>query len=156
MKLIDISTKKSPNTFAMVDDADYDWLNQWKWLKTSCGYAGRGETKGGKWRYISMHREILGAGSGLDVDHINGAKLDNRRSNLRICTRSQNLMNQNKQNGKTIAKGVYLHPSGKFKSTIKVNARSMHLGYFESEESAKTAYNEAAIKYFGEFARINP
>lgn len=76
---------------ALVDDTDFEWLNQWKWTLLQDKYAHR-NAGGGKW--IRMHRLIIGAPIGFHVDHINGDGLDNRRSNLRLCSASQNLMNR--------------------------------------------------------------
>ena len=101
VKQIDISTKKYPNIFALVDDEDYEYLNQWKWgaKKEPTGdfYVKRNSSrKKGKQHQIFMHREILGLeyGDKRQCDHINHNTSDNRQTNLRICTRRQNIHNQ--------------------------------------------------------------
>src|SRR5687768_11145590 len=88
--------------FATVDDADFDHLNQWKWHFSHYGYARRTtSSRFGRQKFIFMHREIMQAPDGMDVDHINCNKLDNRRQNLRLCTRADNLRNRNKQSNNT-------------------------------------------------------
>ena len=86
----------SRGLFAVVDDADYEWLSRWKWSASTYGYAVRAETISGrgksrKRKIFWMHREIMQTPPGKDTDHINGNRLDNRRLNLQICSRSQNI-----------------------------------------------------------------
>ena len=92
-----------------------------------------------------------------EVDHINNNGLDNRRCNLRLATRQQQNMNRKKLKGcSSRYKGVYWAKNRKkWCVRIEFNAKVMFLGYFESEIKAGKAYDEAAIKYFGEFARLN-
>jgi hypothetical protein len=153
MKLIDISTPKHPNTFTIVDDEDFEYLNQWKW-GVSCGYAIRriwGSTKS-----FRMQREITKVSKGFLVDHINGNKLDNRKENLRICTTAENTRNRHKIKVRLLPKGVYWRPKEKkYRAIIRFNYKHIHLGVFRTIPEASTAYNEAALKYHGEFARIN-
>ena len=96
--------------FALVDDEDYDFLMQWKW-SVSGKYAGRGVWFGHKFKpkskMILMHWEILGRKDGCHIDHKNHNTLDNRRSNLRHCTISQNQQNRTKSYGSNRYKGVY-------------------------------------------------
>ena len=108
--------KKIPltqNKFALVDDADYDWLNQFKWYARNEGqryYACRSFRVDGHVHHIVMHRLILGLkeGDGKITDHIDGNGLNNSRSNLRICTSAENNFNQRPQAGKTSKyKGVH-------------------------------------------------
>lgn len=141
---------------AIVDDSDYKWLNQWKWYYSSHGYVCRDE----KDKVIYMHRFIMDAPDGVDVDHRNTKGFDCRRENLRLATRSQNNYNRpvRKDNG-TGYKGVGLKKDqGRVKpyyARITVNKKKIHLGYYETAEEAAKAYDEAALKYHGEFARIN-
>lgn len=156
MKLIDISTPKYPNTFTMVDDEDYDWLNQWKWCFGS-RYVVRGKFENGRCRTIYMHLEILKPPSGMQGDHRFGDKLDHRRENLRICTNAENNRNKKPTPGRTLPKGVYqVSAKHGFRARIKLNYVLINLGYFATEAEAETAYIEAAKKYHGEFARIKP
>ncbi len=161
MKLIDISTKKHPNIFAMVDDEDFDFLNQWKWHKHDRqrppSYATRGFNDDGKHKFIGMHRAIMAAKKGEIVDHINGDGLDNRRENLRICNAHENMRNRRKYTkSASIFKGVTVRKErGDFRAAIKFNGRKISLGIFLTEVDAAIAYNAGAVKYHGEFASLN-
>lgn len=153
-----IGTKLIPLTqgkFAIVDANDFDSLSKTKWFtlssKNNVFYAVTGK------RCKVMHRIIMNAPDGIFIDHINHDGLDNRKINLRFCTRSQNTMNQRKpRNTSSRFKGVSFHKTtGKWRASIKVGEKSKWLGLFGNEEGAAIAYNEAAIKYFGEFALLN-
>ena len=155
MKEIELSQGK----VALVDDEDYEYLNQWKWcaLKShNVYYAVRTVRHDNMQTTQCMHRLILNCPSGMKDDHRNGDGLDNRRDNLRICTNAENIHNSRVQsrNKSSRFKGVHLHKA-KWCSRIKVNGVKIHLGYFISEYAAADAYDLAAKKYFGEFARLN-
>lgn len=92
----------------------------------------------------------------MHVDHANGDPLDNRRSNLRICTAYENNKNR-KRNSKssTKYKGVNIHKYGRYKATIKCDKVEYFLGTFDAQEDAAYAYNEAAKRLHGEFALLN-
>ena len=143
---------------AIVDDEDFERLSIWKWQLFNNGYAGRqGRTIDGikeKPRY--MHRCLLSPPAGPEVDHVNGNRLDNRRSNLRIATRQQNGMNKSvSKNNKLGIKGVSFDPSrGKFSARITVAPKYLYLGRFDTADEARVAYESAATKHYGEFARI--
>jgi hypothetical protein len=110
-----------------------------------------------KVRYL-IHRVIMNCPEGMDVDHINGIRTDNRRCNLRICTRSQNAANSKiRVDSKTGYKGVSTSSRNKKKweARITVNYKVIQLGTYLSPEEAAKAYNLAALKYFGEFAKLN-
>lgn len=149
-----------------MDDADFEWANQWKWhaMKVKSGnfYASRG---GGDAPTIFLHGEILGTPAHLRGDHKNGNTLDCRRKNLRIATPSQNSQNTRK---------TPLKRTSQFKGVCRVspivNARNpwvaqiggkatgkknLNLGYFLTEELAAKAYDKAAKEFFGEFACLN-
>lgn len=145
---------------AIVDDADYEWLSQWRWCvrkRDSTYYAVRGVRINGKVRAIHMHRVIVNPPLDKQIDHINGDGLDNRRCNLRLCTQSQNNMNSRKRNDcSSIYKGVTWHKrEQKWHARIKMNGRLRHLGYFRDEDEAAKAYNQTATELFGSFARLN-
>ena len=110
MKKINISTSKHPNIFALVDNADYEWLSQWKWRLWTNGkhnYAIRTSSIiEGLRTTILMHRCILKLGNKLDIDHRNHNGLDNQKCNLRICTRSQNMHNAISRKGSSQYKSV--------------------------------------------------
>lgn len=140
----------------IVDDDDFEWLNQYSWYADRCdnNYYVSARINGKKTR---MHRFILSAPIGILVDHINTNTLDNRRSNLRLATKSQNDMNRRKQHNKSsIYKGVRLIKKNKhWSAQIKLNGQVQHLGTYTDEVAAAQAYNNAAINLFGEYARLN-
>lgn len=156
MKLIALTQGK----FAMVDDSDFEFLSQWTWhaFKGHGGkyYACRNSKPiEGKRHHIFMHRVLCGTPPGADTDHKNGDGLDNRKSNLRIASRSQNMWNRNPNKGGTSRfKGVFWHKVHcKWMASIQVNKKRHHLGLFETEQEAATAYNNRAAKEFGEFSK---
>jgi len=148
---------------SLVDDEDFEYLKQFKWnvrIVSGTQYAKRNINIGEKQTTINMHREITKCPKNMMVDHINGNGLDNRKQNLRICTRSQNLMNSNKPKDAKSSKykGVCFYKKGNYKrwrSEIRLNKKAIFLGYFVNEKDAALAYNEAAIKYYGKFAKLN-
>lgn len=160
MKRIDISTKKYPNVFALVDDEDFEWLNQWKWYARQSRtmiYVHRYSYKDGKSRSICMHRLITRASDDFQVDHINHNGLDNRRINLRKCTPSQNQGNSRLRVSNTSGyKGVVWHKrDNRWRAVIKINGDRKYLGEFFCIVKAAKAYDAAARKYHGEFANTN-
>lgn len=142
---------------AIVDDDMFDYLSQFNWFLHPAGYAVRNICRNGKKTKIRMHREIIGTPDGMETDHINNNRLDNRRENLRICTHSQNRMNSSLQSNSTSGyKGVsYFKPAKLWKAELMLNNKHVLCKYFHSPEDAARAYNEAAKKYFGEFAKLN-
>ena len=149
---------------ALVDDEDFEWLSQWSWSVSSKGgklYALRrhGIKEGGKGELITMHRVILGDVKGMDTDHIDGDGLNNQRSNLRICTRAENLRNRKKPRvNNEIYKGIKKY-SGvfrtKWRAIIGHSGIVEHLGMFDTPEEAAHAYDQAAREYFGNYANLN-
>jgi hypothetical protein len=148
----------SQGRVALVDDEDYEWLNQWKWHMSSTGYARRNTTKLDTLlgtAKIAMHRVILNAPEGSMVDHIDCNKLNNQRSNLRLCTVAQNNRNILPY-GKSGLKGVELDKrTGRWRAYVSVNKKRIHIGVFDTPCEAGLAYDAAARSYFGEFARPN-
>jgi hypothetical protein len=140
---------------ALVDDDDYEWLSKTKWSDDGHGYAIR-KVKG-KNTTEKMHRLIMNAKPGEQVDHINGIPYDNRKCNLRIVSNSENSKNRTRpySTNKSGYKGVAVYRDGKWTAQITVNYRKIHLGVFDCKHEATRAYNAAAIEYFGEFAHLN-
>jgi len=149
---------RNKNLEVLVDEEDYEYLNQFKWHLHSGGYVNRNQKYKVKPQKTYMHREIMGLPEGKSIDHINGNKLDNRKSNLRIVTKSQNMRNQKKSSNRTsIYKGVsqILNRSKKWQAKIKFGGKTYRIGEYFTEQEAALAYNQAAIKHFGEYAKLN-
>ncbi len=159
MKLIELHSKKYPGKFAMVDDKDFKRLNYYRWnivwsLRASTFYARAASHR----NKIYMCRLILNAQPGQQVDHKDHNGLNNQRYDIRLCTRSQNQMNQRKARGVHTSKykGVcWSKQHQKWQSEIMVNKKSIFLGRFNSEIKAARAYDRAAIKLFDEYALLN-
>lgn len=155
--------KKIPLTqglFALVDDDDYAEINKHEWHARRDRYTYYAERSSGptKSRHgIKMHRLLLSAKRGQQVDHVNGNGLDNRRCNIRVCTHTENQRNRRRQkSARSSFKGITFHKRRqKWQAQIKVNKRNIYLGLFVSELAAAKAYDKAAEKFFGEFARGN-
>lgn len=157
MKIIDISKGMK----VMVDDEDYVILNQWKWTAANCPtnikyYAQRADSKR---KTVKMHRLIMNCPKGVQVGHINGDTLDNRRENLRLVSPSDNSKNRSHQkNAKFPYKGI-MNLSRctikKFGARITIKGKTLFLGCFSTVEEAAKAYNIAALEHFGEFAKLN-
>lgn len=144
-------------TFTIVNTELLRTLNLHRWYLSFDGRKKRYVRRSEQGRTIYMHREIMNPPKGMEVDHINGNGLDNRRENLRLCTKTQNQQNANTRIFKTsIFKGVSWHKSAKkWRAQIRVKGRLLHIGYSSSEVEAAEAYDKEAIYYFGEFAKIN-
>lgn len=145
------------NRFAIVDDEDYDSVinSGIKWclsVNHDCYYAlGHKGTQRG----ISMHRLILDISGDERVDHIDCNGLNNTRANLRLATPAQNMYNRRmNKNNKTGYKGVRID-QGKYRADIRKDGKMKFLGFFDNLIDAAKAYDQAAIKLFGEFARTN-
>jgi hypothetical protein len=148
--------------WTIVEPGDYYRFGQFRW-----NIGGRGRNiyacrtirmEDGKTKMALLHRAIMEAPPGLLVDHKNGDTLDNRRANLRLATHAENTQNRRKTKSKTSSQfiGVYLEKrSGRWAAKIKHRERCIWLGRFKSETEAAKAYDEAAGKYRGEFARLN-
>lgn len=146
----------SKNNFALVDKENFSSISKFKWHFAS-GRAARKVTINGESHNQFMHRLIMDAPIEMEVDHINGNSLDNRRSNLRLASRRQNMANIHAQKKNILGlKGVrFKKDHNKYISYIKVNYKQKFLGYFDDPITAAKAYNEAAKEYFGEFSRLN-
>lgn len=144
----------------LLDEEDLHLIEKYSWRiqKRKHGpYVRSSIPVNGKHVDIYLHRIIANAPEGLVVDHINGDGLDNRKCNLRVCTHAQNLANQkNQKRGRSKYKGVVWRANAnKWGAKIMVEGKYIWLGYHSLESAAAQAYNEAATKYLGMFARLN-
>lgn len=130
---------------ALVDDCDYEWLKQYDRLPN------------GKRKSEQMHRMIMHATQGVEVDHVSRDRLDNRRSNLRLCSHTQNAHNRSKQsNTHSQYRGVTWHKRDKkWIAQIVHNKKLMFLGNFTKEKDAAKAYDKSAKELFKEYANPN-
>lgn len=155
--------KLNKNQYALVDDNDYYALNQFKW-SLGTRTVSREIRINKKPIKLYMHRVIMDAPKGKEVDHINHDFLDNQRKNLRICTRIENMGNIRKTKTRRCTskyKGVFFN-SGKnvakyrkWQSQIMFKGKRYVLGTFVKEKQAALAYNIKAKELFGEFALLN-
>jgi hypothetical protein len=150
MKKISLTKGK----FALIDDADYDFVNQWKWSFDG-SYAVRGHYLGNingkdKYKKIYLHRVINETLKGFETDHINKNKLDNRRCNLRSATKGQNSRNHNahKNNITGICGVVWNNNVNKYRVRITVNKKIFNLGYFNDINKAIKVRIKAEKKYY--------
>lgn len=139
--------KLTQNKYALVDNEDFEFISnsvkRWRF---------NGNYVVGGWPLVSMHRLVMNAKKGQQVDHINRNKLDNRKENLRFCTHSQNQMNSKPR--RDIPKGIHWRDSRKaWIVRIGLNGKLQWVGYFKELVKAKTAYYNAVKKYHGEYAR---
>lgn len=105
---------------------------------------------------VYLHRLIVGAASKQLVDHRNGDTLNNRRCNLRICTRSQSNANRRRRSdSRAPYRGITQTPSGRWLAQIMAEKKFTRIGLFDTPEDAAAAYDKKAIELHGEFARIN-
>lgn len=154
--------KLTQGKFVIVDDADFEYLNQWKWFlykhpgcRTS--YAVRDFWVDKKNKRVQMHRLILNAPSNFQVDHISKNGLDNRRRNLRLATASQNKQNEGlRLNNTSGYKGVsWYTQQKKWGANIWLNNKKYFLGLFLNKKEAARIYNKKAKEYYSEYASFN-
>lgn len=137
--------------YSLVDNEDFEWLNQWNWYFDR--YAKRDVEK----KQIRMHRVIMNCPKNMFIDHINHNKLDNRKENLRIVTKTQNQGNLEKRSHNTSGfKGVWFDKArGTFAAEIHFKYKKFFLGRYKESKQAAFAYNVKAKELFGEFALLN-
>jgi hypothetical protein len=145
---------------AVVDAADFEMMSSHAWFAARTRqsrdnfYAQRCGWIDGKPHLFLMHRVLMRAPQGQQVDHINGDGLDNRRANLRVCTAAQNAANKIVRLGKSGFRGVFSRGDAHFAYISKGN-KSVYLGSFATAEEAARARDAAALLHYGEFAKLN-
>lgn len=148
------------NKEVLIDVTDYLKFSKCAYYVNNYGYVVRTQKINGQKVAQLLHREIMNCPKGMEVDHINGNRLDNRKENLRVCSRIENQRNKKLyKNNTTGAKGIYMHKNKnrnkRWQAYIKVNNKKKSLGYFLTREEAAAAYDKAALLYFKEFASLN-
>lgn len=145
----------------VVDDEDYDWLSKYNWNASWRGaayyaYRPRLNSDGPGPSTIAMHRTIMKTPDGLFVDHINENTLDNRKENLRNCTRAQNYHHRKKRRDSQCSfKGIHKDSNGSWKTRISLNGKRYYIGSYRNERLAALVYDAAARLFHGEFAVTN-
>jgi hypothetical protein len=159
MAEIAIKSVRGSPSFAIVDDEDIELVSAFKWNALKGGQRKRNwfyaTTRVDGRKLLAMHRLVMGAKKGQFIDHINGDTLDNRKSNLRFCTKAENTRNRAKSSTSTNKYKGVCRSGKKFKAVIRVNGAQKTLGCFHKEEYAALVYDMAAIEYYGDFARPN-
>ena len=148
--------KLNGGKWAFIDTDKLELIKKYSWALTKTKWTNYASARPRELGYksISMHRLIMNPKSWEFIDHINHDGIDNRLSNLRICTKAENCRNQIKTVGESMYKGVC--PSrNKWQASIRGNGKQIYLGVFSTQEEAASAYNKAAPKYHGEFAKLN-
>lgn len=145
---------------AIVDEADYEFLSQWKWHATSRNYAARNNENWGSSpnakRTILLHAVIMNPPEGMVVDHINRNTLDNRRRNLRNVTPHENARNKGvRKNNTSGFVGVHPYPGGLWQVEIQAAGNRKYVGRFKDRIEAAKAYDAAAVEMHGGFAQLN-
>jgi len=153
-------TKEIPLTkgkMAIVDDDDFERVSKRSWYYHPNGYAINIERVMGHKKTVYMHRFIIGDIGRLQVDHQNGNKLDNRKSNLRPCTVNENQANSGKRKKNTSGYCGVSRQGGtkEWYAKIGFNKNTIWLGSYDTPDAAARAYDAAARVAFGEFAKLN-
>jgi hypothetical protein len=143
-------------TVAIVDDEDYELVSAHEWQLSKLRYATTGYAYS-RTAHKKMAQFLMNPPKGMAIDHANGNGLDNRRCNLRICSKAQNCQNRRKQERKTSSrfKGVQRTLRGTWRVTITAKNHQYHVGTFKLEENAARAYDDAARQLHGQFACVN-
>lgn len=148
-----ISLTKGAST--MIDDVDYPLIVSLRWCLASNGYAVHYHWHDGWVENIFMHRYLMQPPPGMEVDHIDGNRLNNVRSNLRFATHGQNQANRRRmKHNRSGYKGVSFN-QGKYEARIQSEGRVVYLGRYETALEAARVYDAAAIQLHGVFAALN-
>ena len=156
----------SKDKIALIDNEDYDLINQYKWCAVWDNFNWYAVTSlprlNGSQIKLKMHQLIMGRIVDKEIDHKDGDGLNNQKYNLRFCTNMENQQNQkkcktyNKRQTSSIFKGVHWNKlSKKWQAQITYRKKHIHLGFFKVETEAALAYNNASLKYFTEYAKLN-
>lgn len=154
MKQLPLHGRHGVGHFAVVDDTDYPEVSGYRWHRTDRGYVCRSGDRSGT--RIPLHRHLLIPPPDMEVDHINGDKLDNRRANLRICTHQQNVRNApriSRSGYRGVQRVTTRTPT--WYAHIAVNGKKRYLGSFSTPMYAARAYDKAAKQLHGEFGILN-
>lgn len=161
MKIIEINSRKHGYFEVLVDDEDYEYLNQFKWRILICGtktksiYVQSEIVKSNKKKTVTMHKFLLGDKLGYFIDHIDHNGLNNQKYNLRFSTRSQNGANR-RPSGFSKYLGVHFDKyRNTWRASITFNKKTYKLGRFETEIEAAIAYDKKAREFHGQFANLN-
>ena len=156
---IEINSPKCGFFETLIDIEDYEKVSKYIWTitKGNSGFYCQAYLSREHKKVIKLHRFLMGEPQNKTIDHINHNTLDNRKCNLRICETFENNRNKIKRKDSfSIFKGVtYDKKKNLYRARISIHRKRIHLGRFKNETDAAIAYNEAAKKYFGEFALLN-
>jgi hypothetical protein len=154
---IPLVSRKYPGLFIIIDEADAELVLQYRWSPIVLPNGIYAETLLLLGRHVYLHRFITSAPDGFEVDHINGDRLDNRRSNLRLATGNQNAYNVGLAATNTSGyKGVsFCKQTQRWRAQIRANKSHINIGRYMTKEEAARAYDAAARRHHGDFARLN-
>ncbi len=155
-----VEVKLTRGLVTIIDAEDLELVSQHKWFASrgqNTDYALRKQRIDGRQQTVSLHRVLLNAPEGMHVDHLNGDGLDNRKANLRLCTRSENRRNSQRQaGGVSKFKGVSKRPGRRKSWVAKIYVgKNQYTQCFFTELEAAERYDEMAREHFGEFAKLN-
>lgn len=135
----------------IINPCDYHFLEEREWFVGTRNEVRSTVHSDGRVSCLLLHRVIMQPPVGMEVDHVNGNRLDNTRKNLRVCTHLENMQNMSIRRGKS-TKGIRRH-HGKWQARITLGTKLVTIGSFRTENEAQIAYNLKAKELFGEFAR---
>lgn len=153
-----VSIPLSRGKFALIDEEDLPRIGNRPWQAEMRGdtlYATQRVCRKGYTKRIFLHRVVMDAPEGVQVDHVSGDTLDCRKRNLRFATTAQNTRNRRKSNGAQPYKGIYQTPSGRYGARVCFQGKRHKSRLFDTPEGAAHAYDALAREYFGEFAAPN-